>query len=78
VSSNATSLPELVADAGLLVDPNDELTMARSMMRVIADHELRRDLIARGRKQAALFTWRTAAEGTLASYRKAVRQRVTA
>jgi glycosyltransferase involved in cell wall biosynthesis len=77
VSSNATSLPELVGDAGLLVDPNDEGAMAAAITRANCDQQLRRDLTARGREQSARFTWRAAAEGTLASYRKAVAENDT-
>jgi glycosyltransferase involved in cell wall biosynthesis len=78
VSSNATSLPELVADGGLLVDPNDEPAMARAMTRAVADQELRRHLIARGHRQLARFTWRATAERTLASYQRAIVQRAGA
>jgi glycosyltransferase involved in cell wall biosynthesis len=69
VSSNATSLPELVGDAGLLVDPDDAAAMADAIRRVAADDSLRRDLVARGARQAALFTWDAAAARTIASYR---------
>jgi glycosyltransferase involved in cell wall biosynthesis len=71
VSSNATSLPELVGDAGLLVDPDDAAAMAGAIRRVATDDSLRRDLVARGARQAALFTWDAAAARTVASYRAA-------
>jgi glycosyltransferase involved in cell wall biosynthesis len=75
VSSNATSLPELVGDAGVLVDPNDADALAAAIRRAWSDEALRRDLIARGRGRVAEFTWQRAAEQTLATYREAARLR---
>jgi glycosyltransferase involved in cell wall biosynthesis len=71
VSSNATSLAEIVGEAGLTFDPADEPAMARWMRRAWDDEELRREMVARGYAQAAKFTWRRAAEQTLQSYRLA-------
>jgi alpha-1,3-rhamnosyl/mannosyltransferase len=71
VSSNAASLAEVVADAGLKFDPADEKEMARLMRRAWDDEDLRRDLIARGHAHAATFTWRRSAEQTLESYQRA-------
>jgi glycosyltransferase involved in cell wall biosynthesis len=71
VSSHATSLAEIVADAGLTFDPADEQAMAAAMRRAWDDEALRKDLVARGRERAATFTWRRTAELTLESYRRA-------
>jgi glycosyltransferase involved in cell wall biosynthesis len=72
VSSNATSLPELTGDAAVSIDPGDDAALAAAMRKTFEDEALRRGLVARGRAQAARFTWRRAAEATLDSYRKAV------
>jgi glycosyltransferase involved in cell wall biosynthesis len=72
VSSHATSLAEIVGDAGLTFDPADENAMASAIRRAWDDEPLRRDLVARGRARAASFTWRRAAEMTLASYRRSL------
>ncbi|MGE5140272.1 MAG: glycosyltransferase, partial [Rudaea sp.] len=71
MSSNASSLPEIVGDAGLLLDPHDRAGWTEGMARVLADQALRSDLSARGLKQAARFTWERAARETLEVYRHA-------
>ncbi len=69
IASNASSLPEVVADAGLLVAPNDPASLAEAMERVLADPELAADLRTRGPRQAALFTWQRAARRTFDIYK---------
>jgi glycosyltransferase involved in cell wall biosynthesis len=71
ISSSATSLPELVGDAGVLLNPDDEPAIAHMIQSVLADQSLRNDLIKRGFARVARFTWRQTAENTLASYGKA-------
>jgi glycosyltransferase involved in cell wall biosynthesis len=61
VCSNASSLPEVAGEAGLLVDPLDTDGLAGAMRRVLEDSGLRREMIARGVAQAARFTWERAA-----------------
>jgi glycosyltransferase involved in cell wall biosynthesis len=63
VVSDRSSLPEVVGDAGLLVDPADPDAWTAALERVLGDRELRNDLRRRGRARAASFTWtRTAKE----------------
>jgi glycosyltransferase involved in cell wall biosynthesis len=73
VSSRAASLAEVVGDAALTIDPEDDAALAAAMRRASDDEALRRELVERGRARAATFTWRRAAEETLASYRRAAR-----
>jgi glycosyltransferase involved in cell wall biosynthesis len=70
IAARCTSLPEVVGDAGLLVEP-DERAFARALVQLVNDAELRRTLRARGLARARLFTWQRTAEGTLAAYREA-------
>ncbi len=69
VVSNVASLPEVVGDAGLLIDPHDvdELTVA--MWRVLNEPDLRQEMRTRGLQQAARFSWERAARETLNIYR---------
>jgi glycosyltransferase involved in cell wall biosynthesis len=69
VASNRSSLPEVVGDAGVLVDPTDTGAMADAMQRVLEDERLQSRLSAAGPEQARPFTWRRMAEETLAVYR---------
>jgi glycosyltransferase involved in cell wall biosynthesis len=70
--SNATSLPEVVGDAAELFDPLDVAAIAASVRRVLEDRALAADLVERGTRRAAEFTWERTAEGTMDSYRRAV------
>lgn len=62
VVARTSSLPEVVGDAALLVDPHDPGELADAMHRILADPELAADLAARGPRQAARFSWETSAE----------------
>jgi len=57
VVANATSLPEVVGDAGLLVDPASPESIADGLERALTDTTLRETMIARGLERAQLFTW---------------------
>jgi glycosyltransferase involved in cell wall biosynthesis len=70
VTGNLTSLPEVVGDAALTVDPFDTDELARAVARLIDDAELRADLRARGLRRARLFDWRDTARMTLQVYRR--------
>jgi glycosyltransferase involved in cell wall biosynthesis len=69
VCSNASSLPEVCADAALLVPPTDVAALTSALRRLLDDADLRADLRARGLRRASNFTWQMAAESTLAVYR---------
>ena len=57
ISSNASCLPEVVGEAGLLFDPDSSEDLAATIRRVLDDRTLRSDLIKRGKKHAAGFSW---------------------
>ena len=61
VTSNVSSLPEVVGDAGITVDPTDIHALADAMSQALQDTRLRRQMIDRGRARAAEFTWLRAA-----------------
>jgi glycosyltransferase involved in cell wall biosynthesis len=69
IASNAASIPEVVGDAGLLVDPSAQRDLTRAMVSLLDDPELHVSLRARGLLRAKLFTWETCAEKTLTLYR---------
>jgi glycosyltransferase involved in cell wall biosynthesis len=74
VASNTAALPETLADAALLVDPDDGDALARAMLRLLTDEELRDELRRRGIERAARFTWEEVARRTVAAYGEAVRR----
>jgi glycosyltransferase involved in cell wall biosynthesis len=57
VTSNVSSLPEVVGDAAVLIDPYDTAAIAEGMRQVLADPDLRTELIARGLAQARRYSW---------------------
>jgi glycosyltransferase involved in cell wall biosynthesis len=57
VTSNVSSLPEVVGDAALLIDPRDPGAIAAAMARVLTDSALRADLIRRGYERVRAFSW---------------------
>ena len=68
LASNVSSLPEVVGDAGILVDPHDVDAIAREMARLWEDEPLRRELVARGLARARTFSWEKTASQTLGVY----------
>jgi glycosyltransferase involved in cell wall biosynthesis len=75
VTSNVSSLPEVVGDAAILVNPENVFDIARGIRDVLLDEELRASLILRGRQQAARFSWERTAREVLEIYREAAATR---
>ena len=71
VATAAGAVPEVVGDAAELVAPGDRAALAGAVARVIGDEALRTGLIAKGRAQAARFTWAASAAGMVELYREA-------
>jgi glycosyltransferase involved in cell wall biosynthesis len=57
ITSNVSSLPEVVGDAALLIDPMNAGAIADAMARVLGDADLRADLIRRGHQRVKAFSW---------------------
>jgi len=68
VSSNKTCLSEILGEAALYFNPDDEADMKVKIKRVIKDENLRADLIKRGYEQVKKYSWSECAEKTLAVY----------
>lgn len=68
VCSNAASIPEVIGDAALMVDPRDVDGLAAAIERALTDSELREDLREKGFKRAKSFSWEKTARETLAVY----------
>ena len=70
ITSNRSSLPEVVGDAGPTVDPRDQQQLASAMAEVLASRERRRAMSERGLARARCFQWTTAAQRCLSVYRR--------
>jgi glycosyltransferase involved in cell wall biosynthesis len=72
IAGNRASLPEVVGDAGVLVDPFDEKEIADALRRMIENSAQRTELRAKGLQRARGFSWETTARLTLQAYQRAV------
>ncbi len=75
ITSKVSSLPEVVGDAAILVEPESIADIADAMVRVLTDQSLRLEMEAKGLKRAARFSWRRCAEQTLEVYQGVVGRR---
>ena len=72
VTANTSSLPEVVDEAGLTVDPLDVEGLAQAMRRVLDDEALRQEMRERGLKRAEGFSWTKTAQETVQVYQRAM------
>ncbi len=70
VTSNVSSLPEVVGDAAIVVNPENVFDIARGMREALLDEDLRRRSIERGFQQLKRFSWERTAEQVLDMYRE--------
>ncbi|HCD37424.1 MAG TPA: glycosyltransferase family 1 protein, partial [Candidatus Omnitrophica bacterium] len=70
IASNVTSLPEIIGDAGVLVNPTDVENWAGAISRLLTDKELRESMRQRSLEQAKSFTWEKTVRETLGIYNK--------
>lgn len=66
LTSNTSSLPEVVGRGGLMVDPLDEAAIAAGLLRLLDDAQLRRELVARGLDNLQRFSWSATASAVAA------------
>ncbi len=72
ISSNATCLPEVYGDAAVYFDPLSAEDMAETIDKVLGSDKLRIEMVSKGHKQAAKYSWQRMAEQTLAVYKEAL------
>ncbi len=70
VVSDRSSLPEIVGDAGLLIDPDSPEDLCEALARVLEDGDLRASLRQKGLRRSGEFSWAKAARETMAVYDK--------
>jgi glycosyltransferase involved in cell wall biosynthesis len=71
IASNVSSLPEVVGDAALLINPENDEEITVALWRVLTDATLRAELRAKGLRRAGAFSWERAARQTMDVYLKA-------
>jgi glycosyltransferase involved in cell wall biosynthesis len=70
IASNTTALPELVGDAGLLVDPTDAPALSQAMFDLLSSSDLRHDLSLKGLLRSKEFSWANCAQLTVDAYKE--------
>lgn len=72
ITSNTSSLPEVVGDAGIIVDPKDEDSLCQAMLTLLSNGKLRTNLKQKGLERAKQFSWSKCADETIEIYKKIV------
>ncbi len=72
VASNTSSLPEIVEDAGILVDPTDTEELAHALSRVVGPPSTISEFPKKGRERAKDYSWESSASGILDVYRQVI------
>jgi glycosyltransferase involved in cell wall biosynthesis len=72
ITSNLSSLPEVVGEAGILVNPDSVEEIAEAMHRVLTDNNLQAEMSGKGLNRAREFSWKKAAQGTVKAYEQAM------
>ena len=72
IAANTSSLPEVVGDAGLLVDPRDGAALSQAMLDVLGDAGRRERMRVAGLARARTFSWERTLAETVAVYRAAL------
>lgn len=68
ISSNTSSLPEVIGDSGFMVHPNDHDKLASYMLQITYDAKLHAELSKKALERAKLFSWKSSAKKTLKIY----------
>ena len=70
ITSNNSSLPEVVGEAGIMVNPSNINNLAQAIRQVLTNDKLRDEMVTRGLEQAKKFSWEKTARQTLEVYKK--------
>ncbi|MDP4090776.1 MAG: glycosyltransferase family 1 protein [Bacillota bacterium] len=72
ITSNVSSIPEVVGDAGILIDPYDTSNLIEALGSILNDEEKKRQLSAAGLERASQYSWKRTALDTLNAYKEIV------
>jgi glycosyltransferase involved in cell wall biosynthesis len=75
ITSNTSSLPEVVGDAGIQIDPKDEDALCQAIIELLNNSELRKKLSKKGIDRSRQFSWSKCAEETVKVYHIALDSR---
>jgi len=75
ITSNTSSLPEVVGDAGIMVESDDAAGLSEAIYKIYSSESLREKMSRRSRERAKLFLWEKCVDQTVAAYKKAIAMR---
>lgn len=70
ITSNITSIPEVVGDTGLLIDPLNVLNISDALVKIAENSNLREELSSKGFERSKNYSWNNTAKETLKAYKK--------
>ncbi len=73
VSSDTSSMPEVIGEAGILIPPDDKVQWVKNIKKVVSDKALREKMCRLNKLQVAKFSWKKTALLTIEVYKKAIR-----
>ena len=74
ITSNVSSLPEVVGDAGLMIDPQDDEAIIHAYERMYFDKTLRDELSAKGLERAKQFSWKKCSDQIVDTFIKSLKE----
>ncbi|CAB1254128.1 glycosyltransferase family 4 protein [Clostridium sp. MT-14] len=76
ITSNTTSLPEVVGDGALLVNPKDQDDLCQAMLNILSDDNLKKKLTSLGIQRASQLNWKKTASDTITIYNKIIGKKI--
>ena len=76
ITSNTTSLPEVVGDGALLVNPKDQDDLCQAMLNILSDDNLKKKLTSLGIQRASQLNWEKTASDTITIYNKIIGKKI--
>jgi glycosyltransferase involved in cell wall biosynthesis len=68
ITSNTSSLPEVIGDVGIMVDPTDDKSLCDAMYSVLTNKELWQHMSNKGLLRSKMFSWERSAQEILKIY----------
>lgn len=75
ISSNVTSMPEILGDSAILIDPKDSNAMCNAILNVLEDNKLKNSLIMSGLKLSSQYNWKKTAYSTMTCYSEVINKK---
>ncbi len=73
ITSNTSSLPEVVGDSGIMVDPHDDRSIGEAILAIYRNNDLKKDMSVKSIERAGLFSWQKTARETIHGYERALK-----